>query len=258
MQHFKDQLQRTVRLAFPPRRIVSLVPSQTELLHYLELNAEVVGITKFCIHPQEWFRTRTRVGGTKQLNLEVIRSLQPDLVIANKEENEQAQIAALEKSYPVWISDIHTLPDAYDMILRVGALTGRDAPAAYLVQELQRRFAALPAARPPRKTAYFIWRNPWMVAAAQTFIDAMLQRCGLVNVFAGMTRYPQLTIPQLQAVQPELVLLSSEPYPFGRQHVAELQAIYPQAEIRLVDGEMFSWYGSRLLHAAEYLAQAFH
>ncbi|PUZ20969.1 substrate-binding protein [Chitinophaga costaii] len=256
MPLFTDQLQRTVNLNDPVRRIVSVVPSQTELLHYLGLEAEVVGITKFCIHPPEWFGTKPRVGGTKQLNISAIRALQPDLVIANKEENDQEQIAVLAKEFPVWISDITTLPDAYDMILRVGIITGRASVAVTLVQAIQQQFATL---HPPRirKTAYFIWRKPWMVAASHTFIDDILQQCGMVNVFAGMTRYPTLTTAQLQSVSPELVLLSSEPFPFGATHLAELQTIFPQAEIKLVDGEMFSWYGSRLLHTAHYFSQHF-
>lgn len=255
MKLFTDQLQRTVRLGFPPRRIVSLVPSQTELLHALGLDAEVVGITKFCIHPAEWFRSKTRVGGTKQLHVDIIRQLQPDLIIANKEENEQAQIEALEKEFPVWISDIQTLPEACDMMLRVGALTDRAAKAEEIVNGIMQRFAQLAVAvagTKRRRVAYFIWRNPWMVAASHTFIDHILGVYGFTNVFAKETRYPTLTTEQLRDIDCDLVLLSSEPYPFGEKHIAELQDIFPRAVIKLVDGEMFSWYGSHLLQTPGY------
>lgn len=258
MRTFTDQLQRTVRLGFPPRRIVSLVPSQTELLHALGLEAEVVGITKFCIHPAAWFRSKTRVGGTKQLKMDIIRQLQPDLIIANKEENEQAQIEALEREFPVWVSDIQTLPDACDMMLRVGALTDRAGKAQEIVNDIMQRFAQLAVAvagTKRRRVAYFIWRNPWMVAAAHTFIDCILDRYGFTNVFAKETRYPVFTTEQLRKVDCDLVLLSSEPYPFGQQHITELHDIFPGAVIKLVDGEMFSWYGSHLLQTPGYWGQ---
>ncbi|PUZ23499.1 cobalamin-binding protein [Chitinophaga parva] len=258
MKIFTDQLQRTVRLGFPPRRIVSLVPSQTELLHALGLEAEVVGITKFCIHPAAWFRSKTRVGGTRQLNIETIRQLQPDLVIANKEENEQVQIEALEKEFLVWVSDIQTLPDAGDMMLRVGALTGRAEKAQEIVNEIMQRFAQLAVAvagTKRRRVAYFIWRNPWMVAASNTFIDCILDQYGFTNVFAKESRYPVFTTEQLRKVDCDLVLLSSEPYPFGEKHMAEMHDIFPGAIIKLVDGEMFSWYGSHLLQTPGYWGQ---
>lgn len=255
MRLFKDQLQRTVSVPFPPRRIISLVPSQTELLHTFGLDAEVVGITKFCIHPNAWFRQKTRIGGTKQLNMEVIRDLQPDLIIANKEENEQIQIAALAKEFPVWISDIHTLADALEMMTGVGEITDRAAHATALVKDLEWKFGAFAETeKAPKqlKVGYFIWRNPWMVAASNTFIDEMLKVCGYTNAFAKLSRYPEITTAQLQATDCDLVLLSSEPYPFSERHIAELQAVLPKASIRLVDGEMFSWYGSRLLHSIDY------
>jgi ABC-type Fe3+-hydroxamate transport system substrate-binding protein len=257
---FVDQLDRSVSLGdWPPRRIVSLVPSQTELLHALGLDEEVVGITKFCVRPAEWFAQKPRVGGTKTVNLEKIAALQPDLIIANKEENERAQIDALvDAGYAVWISDVATLDDALDMIERVGRLTGRSPAADDLVARIRAAFAAqqttlAPGPRP--RVAYFIWRKPYMVAGGQTFINDMLDRAGLENVFADRPRYPEVSLTELQAANPAALLLSSEPYPFQEKHFPALREACPSAEVQLVDGELFSWYGSRLLEAPAYFAR---
>lgn len=247
-----DQLGRRVAIPFPPRRIISLVPSQTELLYYL--GADVVGITKFCVHPNEWFRTKPRIGGTKQLHIDKIRALQPDLIIANKEENEPEQVKTLMEEFPVWVSDIHNLRDAMEMIRWLGVITGHSRKAVDLVIRIMAGFRALPVL-PPVKAAYFIWKDPWMVAGGDTFIHEMMKACGLENVFGDKPRYPVITLDQLQGTGCRLVLLSSEPYPFKDKHIAALQDILPQARVLLADGEMFSWYGSRLLEALAYFRQ---
>ncbi len=253
MKIFTDQLNRTIKVPDSPQRIVSVVPSQTELLHYLGLKEKVIGITKFCVHPEEWFRTKTRVGGTKTLNLDKIRELQPDLIIANKEENDQSQIETLAKEFPIWISDINNVLEALEMIKQVGETTNTAPLAQQLIAEVSAGFQSLKPL-PNLRTAYFIWRGPWMVAGHTTYINDLLQRCGMVNVFATQTsRYPEVTDEAIAAANPQLILLSSEPYPFKEQHIAELQALCPQAKILLVDGEMFSWYGNRMLEAAGYL-----
>lgn len=251
MPLFTDQLNRTIEVAASPQRIISVVPSQTELLYDLGLGDRVVGITKFCVHPQEWFHNKTRIGGTKKLKLEKIAALQPDLIIANKEENEQEQINWLAERFPVWISDIATRTDAYDMMEQVGLMTGTESKVRQLVDEIMAGFAGLPKAN-NIPTAYFIWRKPYMVAGGNTFIDHLMGTIGLQNVFAGEGRYPEVDFTALQTAKPQLILLSSEPYPFKDKHIAELQALCPKAQILLVDGEMFSWYGSRLVQAPSY------
>lgn len=249
---FVDQLHRTITLAKAPERIISLVPSQTELLYTLGLDKEVVGITKFCIHPDSWFRTKTRVGGTKKINADVIRQLSPDLIIANKEENTADDVKALMEEYPVWVSNVQTLEDACDMMTGIGAITRRTTAASQLVKEVRQRFAALEPPAAPVPTAYLIWRDPWMAAGGDTFIHQMLHYCGLQNIFADTPRYPVVDADMLAASPCRLVLLSSEPYPFREKHIAEIQAMLPEALVLLVDGELFSWYGSRLLEAPAY------
>jgi ABC-type Fe3+-hydroxamate transport system substrate-binding protein len=236
-----------------PQRIISLVPSQTELLFDLGLADRVVGLTKFCIHPQPQVKEKTIVGGTKNFRFDVIEELKPDLIIGNKEENYQEGIAQLQQKYPVWMSDIYTLEDALQMIQQVGQLTGTEAKAAELVQHIDDSFKNLQPMQLPISTAYFIWRKPYMVVGSHNIIDHMLRRCGFVNAFADLARYPEITPEQLQQADPKLILLSSEPYPFRVKHIAEFQELCPQALVKVVDGEMFSWYGSRLLQAPTYL-----
>lgn len=255
-QVFTDMMGRQVEMNFPPQRIVSLVPSQTELLCDLGLTDEVIGITKFCVHPQEWFNNKTRVGGTKQLAIEKIASLQPDLIIANKEENTQEQIEALAKRFPVWISDINTLEEALQMITMVGEITDRKAPALQLTKEIGEGLEKLRNKQqklPAKKVAYFIWYRPWMATGCHTFIHDLLMASGWKNAFENRERYPEITPEQLREANPELVFLSSEPFPFKEKHGRELQEILPQATLKFVDGEMFSWYGSRMLKAIKYI-----
>jgi ABC-type Fe3+-hydroxamate transport system substrate-binding protein len=255
---FTDQMGRTISLEATPRRIISLVPSQTELLADLGLEAEVAGITKFCIHPDSWFRSKTRIGGTKQFDLEKIAALQPDLIIGNKEENERDQVETLMQHFPVWMSDIRDLDGSLAMIRGIGEITGRSEKANSIAAEIEKRFAEFRTQEKnfiPKRVAYFIWKNPWMTAGGDTFIDSMLRLCGWENIFSSNGRYPEVTLDELKNATPDLVLLSSEPYPFKEKHIAELQAVLPEAKILTVDGELFSWYGSRLLHSPEYLLQ---
>lgn len=249
---------RNLFLGAPPRRIVSLVPSQTELLAALGLEEEVVGITRFCVHPESWFRNKKRVGGTKDVNLERVRELEPDLIIGNKEENERDTIEALAEEYPVWMSDIHTLEDALEMIRSIGQLTDRMAEADQLAGDIEKEFSLLEKEVPPRsgiRTLYLIWRQPWMGAACDTFIHEMLHRAGFANVLEKESRYPELSEEILEELNPDLVLLSSEPYPFQEKHLEEIRLLWPQARVELVDGEPFSWYGSKLLSAPAYFRQ---
>lgn len=252
MPLYTDQLGRSISLPLPPQRIISLVPSQTELLYSLGLETEVVGITKFCVHPDNWFRHKRRVGGTKTVNPELVAALQPDLIIANKEENVQQQVEWLASQYPVWISDINTLHDSLDMIRGIGAITARASLADAIATQISDRFTTLPAFAQPLRTAYLIWRDPYMTVGHDTFIQDMLSRCGLHNVFSDQARYPVVTVEQLQAAECQLLLLSSEPYPFQQKHIDELQVHLPHTRILLADGEYFSWYGSRLLQAPAY------
>jgi ABC-type Fe3+-hydroxamate transport system substrate-binding protein len=257
MAVFTDQLGRTIFMEGNPKRIISLVPSLTELLYDLGLETEVAGVTKFCVRPDHWFRKKPKVGGTKTPNLETIRKISPDLVIANKEENTKESIEELAKEYPVWISDIRNVQHALSAILLIGDITGKSAEADVLVQNIRSQFAknAQPVHSLPFQAAYLIWRNPYMAVGGDTFIHDMMMSCGLVNIFAHRCRYFPIDFASLASSNRTLILLSSEPYPFKEKNKQELQHSLPEAKIMLVDGEMFSWYGSRLKYAPQYLHQ---
>ena len=248
-------LQQTADLPYLPKRIVSLVPSQTELLFDLGLETETIGITKFCVHPQSWLKTKGSVGGTKTINLSKIKALEPDLIIANKEENVKEQIETLAKDHPVWLTDVNNLKDALQMIADIGTLSGKNKAALSLVNNIRVAFKTLPEIKTPEKTAYLIWREPYMTIGGDTFINDMLVRCGFQNIFSNKTRYPEISIAELQTANCKLLLLSSEPYPFKQKHIDELRSQLPGTKIILADGEFFSWYGSRLLRSPAYFKQ---
>jgi ABC-type Fe3+-hydroxamate transport system substrate-binding protein len=251
MRQYQDQTGRTIHLPNAPKRIVSLVPSQTELLCYLGLQNALVGRTKFCIHPADVVKHIQVIGGTKTPKIESILKLNPDLVVANKEENRKEDILAIESMVPVWVSDIHTIEEALGMILQLGILTDTASIAQKLCTEIQ---AAKPRKKAENRSSalYLIWRNPWMAAGNDTFVHDMMHCMGLENCLQE-PRYPSLSKERIESLNPDFILLSSEPYPFKEKHLKEMQVLAPKAKILLVDGEYFSWYGSRMLPAMEYL-----
>lgn len=248
---FTDQLNNTIELKSYPKRIVSLVPSQSELLWDLGLREEIVGVTKFCIHPKELFKHIAKIGGTKTIDIQKIRGLKPDLIIGNKEENEHAQILELQKEFPVWMSDIYNLQDALIMIQSIGALVNRLEEADKIKDNINTSFFNLKTIN--KSVLYLIWKDPYMAAGKATFIGDMLHKMGLQNVITDENgRYPNLSLEDIKLLNPELIFLSSEPYPFKEKHIQEFKELFPYSKIILVDGEMFSWYGSRLLKSVGY------
>ncbi|QDO92465.1 ABC transporter substrate-binding protein [Formosa sediminum] len=250
----KDQLQRNIELNTVPKRIVSLVPSQTELLCDLGLEDAIVGITKFCVHPNHLLATKIKVGGTKQVHYEKIKALQPDIILCNKEENAQDMIQTLEGIAPVHISDIYTIEDSLELIRMYGVIFNISGTAQNLIEAIKKsktEFEDFIRIKPLKTVAYFIWKSPWMVAANNTFINYMLALNRLDNVFANQSRYPEIDVNTIK-ISPDLVFLSSEPYPFNQNHINTVQTYLPNSKIVLVDGEMFSWYGSRLIKAFVY------
>lgn len=255
-----DQLGREIQFKIIPSRIISVVPSITELLFDLGLREEVVGITKFCVHPDDWFRTKQRVGGTKQLKIDLIKSMHPDLIIANKEENTQNDIDALSEFTTVYISDIKTMNDAYKMINDVGELVGKNSEAEKLTEKIKTQFQNLITNNQQlltKKALYFIWREPYMVAGGYTFISEMMLQAGFDNAAKHLSRYPEQTKEQLNELNSSEFFLSSEPFPFKEKHIAELAKNFPGVKITLVDGKMFSWYGSRMKLAPVYFQQLY-
>jgi ABC-type Fe3+-hydroxamate transport system substrate-binding protein len=248
-----DQMGRSVSVPAFPQRIISLVPSQTELLYDLGLDNRIIGQTVFCIYPKDSRKSKANVGGTKKLRIEAIKALEPDLIIGNKEENEREQIEELAKHFPVWMSDIYTLADACQMITMVGALTQASGFAKQITENITSGFARIRPTK-QREVIYLIWQQPYIAVGSPTFINDMLGRCGLVNtITAEEGRYPQIDEKYIQNKKPEYIFLSSEPFPFKEKHREEIQQQFPDSKVMLVDGELFSWYGSRLIKSVNYL-----
>ncbi len=250
MIEIKDQIGREIRLEKTPKRIISLVPSQTELLADLGLDEQVVGITKFCVHPKKWFKAKKRVGGTKNVDLDKVKALKPDLIIANKEENAQPDIEQLQKEYPVYVSDIFNVKDALKMMADVGVLTNTGDQTDELRKKIKKRFKKLPQYK--GRVLYFIWNKPYMVAGNNTFIGHLLTELGFENCLADKkARYVQLSADDVKKLNPDYILLSSEPFPFKEKHQLALEKKF-NTKTLIVDGEMFSWYGSRMLKMKDY------
>ena len=234
-------------------KIISLVPSITLLLFDLGLENSIIGRTKFCIHPKEKVKQIPTIGGTKNIDIEKIKTLQPTIIFATKEENEKVQIIELKKIFNVVIFDVKNLDDNYNMIAKIGKLTSTEIKATEIIEQTKLNFEHLKNINSPSLSLYLIWRKPYMTIGKDTFIHAMLETIGLKNMFAHQTRYP--IIQNLQTsyfAKCELVLLSSEPYPFTQLHIKEIQEQLPNAKILLVDGEYFSWYGSKMMNAPKY------
>lgn len=257
MNTFTDQIASTHTFEATPKRIISLVPSQTELLYDLGLEESIVGITKFCVHPYHFKSTKKIIGGTKKVHTEKIRLLQPDIIIANKEENTLEIVKELSKICPVWVTDIITLEDNLKMIEDFGKLFNKRTEAQKWMDKINfahKDFINFVKDKEVLKVAYFIWANPYMVAGNNTFINEMLRLNNFQNIYENREeRYPEIIIQKMRIQgDPDLVFLSSEPFPFTDEHAFELGRFTHHAKTVFVDGEMFSWYGSRLVKAFAY------
>jgi ABC-type Fe3+-hydroxamate transport system substrate-binding protein len=245
-------------------RIISLVPSLTEYLWALGLEEEVVGITKFCIHPKAWWQHKTRVGGTKKVNFDTIATLHPTLIIANKEENTKEDIQQLQLHYDVLVTDINTLEEAYHFLLQIGKKVQCEEKSISLVGQIQTDFQRVVNLGQGSSFLYFIWKEPYFVVGPQTYIHALLTHFGLVN-FCEIERYPDLDqvlankakLSSKPDFSPDYIFLSSEPFPFEAKHLEEVQVLFPKSKIVLIDGEICSWYGSRMLEVPAYFEQLF-
>ena len=254
-----DQIGNTLNIDTTPIRIISLVPSQTELLYDLGLEQTIVGLTKFCVHPIHLKADKQIVGGTKQINLDKIKALKPDIILCNKEENTQDIVLACQAICPVHVSDIATIADCLDLIKQYGKLFNKSDNANKICETIDtnlKEFQIYIKEKSSLKVAYFIWKDPWMVAAKGTFIDHLLQLNKFENIYGNLKRYPEVDINKIKHEgNPEVILLSSEPYPFKNNHVLEVGRVSNHAKTILVDGEYFSWYGSRLVQAFDYFKQ---
>lgn len=254
MIQIKDQLDNLHQFETSPKRIVSLVPSQTELLYDLGLEDSIVGITKFCVHPIHLKKTKRIIGGTKIVDFTKIKELNPDVIIANKEENTKAIVEELSQICPVIVTDIKSVEDNLKMIDDFGQLFNKQEEAKQWISKISlayNDFQFFMVDKPIKKALYFIWAKPYMVAGEETFIDAMLKLNNFQNACKN-PRYPEIQVNELKKCDVDLILLSSEPYPFNQSHEDQIGKFISNVQFIQVDGESFSWYGSRILKAFDY------
>jgi ABC-type Fe3+-hydroxamate transport system substrate-binding protein len=248
-----DQCHRKIILQSPPKKIISLVPSQTELLYDLGMDSYIQGRTKFCIHPKTLVSNCQQIGGTKKLNIALIKELKPDLIIGNKEENVKEQIQKLESHFPIWISDVRTIEDDLNMIAQIGHICGIEEIAKELIRMKNTVLESIKDIFLHKKVLYIIWNDPIMTVGSDTYIHDMLEWLGFENCTGHLKRYPIIEEKQIREMNPDFIFLSSEPYPFKTKHLPEFNKMTPKSQVLLVDGEFFSWYGSRILHKSDYL-----
>lgn len=254
MRTVKDALGRDVTYTYPPERIIALDPAITETLYHFGLDEKIVGRTRFCIHPKEKVKQAINIGGTKELKMERIHELNPDLIIAEKEENTKEMVETLEEHYPVYVCEIQTVEDGINLIGKLGDITGCPEEGRQLQSEVETAFSSLPAIESVR-VAYMIWKRPYMAVGRDTYINHTLEKLGFVNAFATSTdRYPEVTEQDLQGAELDYIFLSSEPYPFRDKNHAEFLSFLPDVTPVNIDGQMF-WYGVRMLKAAEYFRE---
>ena len=248
-----DQLGRSLSFHHTPKRIISLVPSLSELIVDLCDEDIVIGCTKFCIHPKSLKPNSQIIGGTKTVDIDLIKAIDPDLIIANKEENDRDQIETLSNSHSVYITDIQTIDDAINTIRELGIIFDQNERAKQIISLTSKN---LPSQIFKQKNVlYLIWRKPWMSIGADTYIHNVLTHLGLENILNTHLRYPELISDEIKKLNPDIIFLSSEPFPFKEKHIHELELLCPKAKVHLVDGEAFSWYGSRLTHIDGYFSQ---
>jgi ABC-type Fe3+-hydroxamate transport system substrate-binding protein len=260
-----DDLGFRVELERPPERIVSLVPSWTETLFALGFNSEVVGVTKFCAEPAAAVVSISKVGGTKNPDVRAIMKLEPELVIANAEENRREDIERLRaRGIPVFTTYPKTVPGAVDSILRMGRALGREAEAGALAREITLSVSGIEAglgvwSKLRLRVFCPIWKNPWMSFNGDTYAHDVLRMLGFNNVFASAgERYPTTTVEAAVELRPDIVILPDEPYEFDDDDVAELKTMLPAALARrvlIVSGRDLHWYGVHMVKGLKSLAE---
>lgn len=253
MNTFIDHLNRELQIPDSPKRIISICPAITETLFAIGAAEQVVGRTKFCIFPKDEVESLPHVGGTKDVSIDKVRDLKPDLILAEKEENTKEIVEALSEIAPVVVFEVQTIEHSYRLIQDLGEVTGHLEQAKTIASDAKLAFERLPKLQNSR-VLYFIWRKPYMVVGNTTYIQSVLEHLGLENAAKHLEgRYPALTPELLKELAPDAILLSSEPFPFSEKHQKEFATILPDTPILLVDGEMF-WYGSKMLEASPYYA----
>ena len=256
MYNITDHLGRRITLSHPPKRIISLVPAITETMYHLGLDDIIVGRTRFCIFPKDKVHRAKNIGGTKDIKLEHIHDLKPDLIIAEKEENTKEIVETLEQHYPIFVFEVQKEQDVYRMIRDLGSITNHKDESLQMIKDIKNKLDNLPNVK-GKRVAYVIWKKPFMVVGNDTYIQSTLEKMGFVNPFTTFDgRYPVITEEDFQNAKLDYILLATEPYPFREKHLEEFQTLVPNAKPMIIDGEMF-WYGVKMIQAADYFRERF-
>lgn len=256
MKKIVDHLDRTVTYSFPPKKVISLAPAITDTMYSLGLEKEIVGRTRFCIHPHDKVEQALNIGGTKDIKLDRIHQLKPDLIIAEKEENTKEIVEELEQHYPVFVFEVQTVDDAFRMIDDLGHIVDRQEEATRLIEKIKALFIEIPHAK-GKRVAYVIWKRPYMVVGKHTYIQSLLEKMGFINPFSTFEgRYPVVTECDLKDAHLDYLFLATEPYPFRQKDIAPMADLLPGVQSMIVDGEMF-WYGVKMIEAVPYFKRAF-
>lgn len=257
MQIVKDCLGNEMSLPKNITKIVSLVPSISELIYDLNVESKLVGVTKFCVHPKYFQIEKTVVGGVQEFDIEKIKALKPDVVFASKDENFEEEILELQKYVPVYVTDVKSVDEAKQMIEDFGVLLNCRNDASKILMKIEMQLQDLEKVTGDllfRSAAYFVWNEPWVAAGKDTFVDSMLKLIKVNNVFSNLKeRYPMVTGANIHIANPDMIMLPSEPFYFQDQQAMEISAHTHDAATFFVDGQMFSWYGSRLVKSLDYL-----
>lgn len=248
-----DDLGREITIPFPPKRIISTVPSTTEFLFDLGFGDRVISRTRFCKYPADKIAKLPNIGGPKDLYFDKINLLNPDLILANEEENNKKQIEDLAEKFPVYVCKVRNYEEALENILNTGRIIGAEPKSFEIANKINADFAQLPSNSNSLSVLYLIWKDPYMAVGKDTFINSMIEKCGFKNAIEDLdSRYPKLSPEKIINLNPDLIFLSSEPFPFNQKHIQDIQNLLPNTKIELVDGEMFSWFESHLLKAGKY------
>lgn len=251
-----DALGRSLTVRQRPERIVSLVPSLTEALFAFGLEQEIVGVTRFCVEPRRGVAGKTKVGGTKALDVAKIEALEPDLVIASAEENSPGDVTQLfDHGCPVFVTMVTSVQSAIDLLRQLATITGTTAAARPIIQGAKKAltFVQATGAGGERVRVFCpVWRNPYMTCSRGTYMDDVVTVCGGRNVFdERRERYPRVELAEMAALDPQVILLPSEPYRFTKRHKADFRAFADVTAVKnghifLIDGRMLTWYGPRI------------
>ena len=257
MQTIKDCLGDEISIPKNITKIVSLVPSISELIYDLNAEDKIVGVTKFCVHPKYFQIEKTVVGGVQEFDIDKIIALKPDVVFASKDENFEDEIIELRKHVPVYVTDVKNVNEAISMIKTIGALLNKRSDADKITMKIDMQLKDLAKVTDDllyRSAAYFVWNDPWVAAGKDTFIDSLLKLIKVDNVFSNLKeRYPMVTGANIHIGNPQMIMLPSEPFKFEDKHAIEIGRHTHDAATFFVDGQMFSWYGSRLVKSIDYL-----